>query len=156
MVLDTSGDKAKDYTDPQTGMRFVLEDECWIGRLCAWFSIFYLICVLVVLFWVLIRTSIDQPPLPAPLLIWLFGPEYGGCGYFKSPLFKLMAYAAIGGGLGGVTGGIRAFILWHLELKAFGARFIFKDLVRPFLGFLLATIVYALFRGGLTVLTSKS
>jgi hypothetical protein len=67
----------------------------------------------------------------------------------------MVAYAAIGGGLGGVASGIRSVIYWHLELQAFGARFILRDLAHPWLGALLALIVYALMRAGFTVLSGN-
>jgi hypothetical protein len=60
-----------------------------------------------------------------------------------------MAYTATGGGLGGVVNGIRGFIIWHPERKAFGWRFLWKYITMPLLGVILAPMVYCIVRSGI-------
>jgi hypothetical protein len=103
--------------------------------------------MIIILLWVLTDTWLEQ----RPILYILFDRQYAD--RFKSPLFQLIFYAAVGGGIGGVASGIRSNIYWHFEENAYGARFILKDLIRPLLGALLAFIVYILVRIGFTILS---
>lgn len=71
-----------------------------------------------------------------------------------SPNFPLLAYAMIGGAMGGVINGIRSVINWHCEAAGFGPRFIWKYVTYPVLGAVLPFFVYALLRGGMGALAS--
>ena len=128
--------------DPQTGQEFVSSPEKWYDTVAAWISIVYLLGVLVFLAWLLFDIWIGQNSL----LI-----AYPNKGSLGSPIFKLLAYTAIGGGLGGIVNGIRSFVGWHAERHAFGARFVWKYISLPPLGATLALLVYGLVRGGIAV-----
>jgi len=128
--------------DEQTGKVFPLRDEAGWDIAAATFSIVYLIAMLVFLCWLLLDMSIGQNTLLKAIL-----PK--GTDYLNSPLFWLIAYTVVGGGLGGVINGIRSFIAWHPENEAFGRRFVWKYITRPLVGFVLAAIVYAIIRGGI-------
>ena len=126
--------------DDQTGVEFELHREHWWDTLAAIISIVYLLSVLVFCGWLLID-------------IWSRAFQFAPLNPLKdqltAPIFRLMAYAALGGALGGVVDGIRSFIIWHAERKSFGWRFIWKYLALPLQGAALAVIVYALIRGGI-------
>lgn len=131
--------------DEQTGKSYKLEPEKGWDIAAAIFSILYLVAMLGFFFWQLIETCAGQG-----LLLKLFLPE--GVDYPNSPLYRLMAYTVIGGGLGGIVNGIRSFINWHAERKAFGRRYVWKYITLPLLGAVLAAIVYAIVRGGIAAL----
>jgi hypothetical protein len=126
--------------DDQTGVEFELHHEHWWDTVAAIISIVYLLSVLVFCGWLLID-------------IWSRAFQFAPLAPFKeqltAPIFRLMAYSALGGALGGVVDGIRSFIVWHAERKSFGWRFIWKYLALPLQGAALAIIVYALLRGGI-------
>jgi quinol monooxygenase YgiN len=125
--------------DPQTGALFELEDEqFWWDGFFALLSFFYLFFMLLFLLWMLISTWIES----VPFMKFIFGSQYAE--RFNYPLFRLFAYAGIGGALGAVASGIRSVYYWHIDLKAFGARFFLRDFARPILGAFLAVVVYAL------------
>ena len=125
--------KKKDFVDEQTGRSYEILQEEIPDVLVAIFSILYLFVSLVIftyLFFAIWETySIETD-----------GP--------KSPVFLLMAYAVVGGGLGGTINGIRSFIGWHSEREAFKRRFVWKYISQPLIGVALAVIVYAFFRSG--------
>ena len=133
--------------DEQTGFWFEIVEERWWDSLCALVSFVYLFAMLLILLWLLIRTWVSG----FPFLDFFFGAQH--VERFKSALFQLLAYAAIAGGLGGVTSGIRSVTYWHLQLKAFGARFLVRDLMRPVLGAFLAVVVYILVRIGFGIIS---
>ena len=62
-----------------------------------------------------------------------------------------MAYVAIAGALGGAVDGIRSIIAWHSERKAYGARYIWKDLSLPPIGAAVGLIAYLTLRSGVGV-----
>ena len=131
--------------DEQTGKSFKLEPEKGWDIAAAIFSILYLVAMLAFFSWQLVETCVGQG-----LLLKLFLPK--GVDYPNSPLYRLMAYTVIGGGLGGIVNGIRSFISWHAERKAFGRRYVWKYITLPLLGAVLAAIVYAIVRGGIAAL----
>jgi hypothetical protein len=126
--------KQTDFVDEQTGKSYEVVPEGTWDVVVAVFSILYLVVVLVIctfLFfaiWTGYSIEIDAP---------------------KSPVFLLMVYAVIGGGLGGTINGIRSFIGWHAERKAFNRRYVWKYISQPLIGVALAAMVYALFRSGI-------
>ena len=134
--------------DDQTGVVFELEKETPVDIAMAWLSILYLLAVLVFLFWELFAVWIGHPLMPASL-------RSEGTARLSSPVFRMMAFTAIGGGLGGVATGIRSFISWHLERRAFGWRFVWKYITLPPLGALLAVLVYAILRAGVAALSGN-
>jgi len=129
--------KQEDFVDKQTGKSYEVVPEGAWDVVVAVFSILYLVVVLVIctcLFfatWTGYSIEIDDP---------------------KSPVFLIMVYAVIGGGLGGTINGIRSFIGWHAERKAFNRRYVWKYISQPLIGVALATMVYALFRSGIVTL----
>lgn len=120
--------------DEQTGKSYKLVPEAYWDIAAAIFSILYLVAMLVffscLLFAIWVKQSFqeDNP---------------------NSPVYLLIAYTVIGGGLGGIVNGIRSFIVWHAERKAFGRRYVWKYITLPLLGAVLAAIVYALIRSGI-------
>jgi len=128
--------------DEQTGDRFPKSTEKWYDTVAAWASAVYLLAVLLFLGWQLLDIWIGQYTLLG---------AYPNKGSLGSPIFKLLAYTAIGGGLGGVVNGLRSLISWHSERQSFGVRFIWKYLSLPPLGATLAVMVYGLMRGGIAV-----
>jgi hypothetical protein len=134
---------AKRYArDEQTGKIFLLVPEGSWDIVAAVVSILYLIAGLVFFSWLFIDTFIGRNVLLKAIL-----PE--GSAYLTNPLFRLIAYTVIGGGLGGVINGIRSFIVWHPERRAFGWRFMWKYVTLPLVGCVLAAIVYAIVRSGI-------
>jgi hypothetical protein len=136
----TDPDPAKVVRDDQTGVEFELTHEHWWDTVAAIISIVYLLSMLVFCGWLLID-------------IWSrafqFAPLYSMRAQLSAPIFRLMAYSALGGALGGTIDGIRSFVNWHAERKSFGWRFIWKYLALPLQGAALAVIVYAVVRGGI-------
>lgn len=130
--------------DEQTGKSFELLPEQRWDIAAATISILYLIAMLLFFSWLLIDIVIGQN-----VLLRSVSPRHTA--YLKSPIFKLIVYTVIGGGLGGVVNGIRSFIIWHAERMAFGWRFIWKYITLPLVGTILAAVVYAIVRGGLAV-----
>ena len=120
----------KTIVDEQTGKIYDLVPEKTWDIIAATFSILYLVVMLVVfsrlLFALLANHSLQD----------------------DNPIYVLMAYTAIGGGLGGTINGIRSLIKWHAERKAFMRRYVWKHISQPLLGVALAALVYALFRSG--------
>ena len=129
--------KNQDFVDEQTGKSYeVVPEETW-DVVVAVLSILYLVVVLVTFIylffaiWMGYSIEVDNP---------------------KFPVLLLMAYAVIGGGLGGAINGIRSFIGWHAEREAFKRRYVWKYISLPLIGVALAVIVYAFFRSGLVAL----
>lgn len=126
--------KKQDFVDEQTGKSYEVVSEGTWDVVVAVLSILYLVVVLVTFIclffaiWTDYSIEIDDP---------------------KSPVFLLMAFAVVGGGLGGAINGIRSFIGWHAEREAFKRRYVWKYINQPLLGIALATMVYAFFRSGL-------
>jgi hypothetical protein len=135
--------KPKKYArDEQTGKIFELEPEMTWDILAATISVLYSIIMLVFFSWLLFELCTGSR------FLWKFL-SLENTEILDSTLFRLIAYTVIGGGLGGTINGIRSFIIWHCERKAFGWRFVWKNITLPLLGAVLAAIVYAIVRGGI-------
>ena len=119
------------FVDEKTGNIYQLVPEKAWDIAAATFSILYLVIMLAVF---------------SGLLFAILGNQF-----LKedNPIYLLMAYTVIGGGLGGVINGIRSFIGWHADRRAFGRRHVWKYITLPLLGAVLAAMVYAFFRSGL-------
>ena len=139
---EKTGDTA---IDEQTGKVFELETEMLWDIITATFSVVYLLIMLLLLCWALFDIYHGQNEL----LTRIFSEDTI---YPDSPLSRLIAYAVIGGGLGGVVNGFRSIIIWHAERKAFGWRFTWKYITLPPLGAVLAAMVYAIVHSGMGVL----
>ncbi|HME24058.1 MAG TPA: PASTA domain-containing protein [Acetobacteraceae bacterium] len=124
----------------QTGKSFKIKPEGPLATVAAWIASVYLICALGFLLWLLFDTWTGRNLL---LNYW---------GYDKAILasssFRLMAYVAIGGALGGAVDGIRSIISWHAERGVYGSRFVWKDFSLPLIGAAVGLIVYATVRSG--------
>ncbi len=127
--------------DEQTGKGYEIVPEAGWSIVAATFSILYLIAMLVFFCWLLLDIFIGRN-----LLLCLISLKADD--YMKSPILQLIAYSVIGGGMGGVINGIRSFIMWHAERRAFGWRFMWKYITLPLVGVILAAIVYTIIRGG--------
>lgn len=136
---DQDEQKENDYEtvmDEQTGKTYKLVPEKTWDIFIATFSILYLVVMLVIFTCLLFAVWAEHSLRES-------NPE--------AAVYLLMAYAAIGGALGGVVNGIRSFIIWHAERQAFGRRYVWKYITQPLLGVVLAAIVYALIRSGFVV-----
>lgn len=123
-------EEQKKIVDEQTGKIYDLVPEQTWDIIAATFSILYLVAMLVI------------------FSVLLFAVLANQSSHEDNPIYVLMAYSAIGGGLGGTINGIRSLIKWHAERKAFMRRYVWKHISQPLLGFALAILVYALFRSG--------
>ncbi len=128
--------------DEQSGKVFKLEPEESWDIVAAIISILYSIAMLIFFSWLLLDFCTDNKSLLKVL-------DLQDAKILESPFFRLIAYTVIGGGLGGTINGIRSFIVWHCERKAYGWRFVWKNITLPLLGAVLAAIVYAIVRGGI-------
>lgn len=131
--------------DPQTNRSYELLSEAIWDIAAATFSVLYLLAMLLFFLWALFDIYHGQNQV----LKLVFSEDTT---YPDSPLCRLIAYAVIGGGLGGVVNGFRSIVIWHSERKAFGWRFIWKYVTLPPLGAVLAAMVYAIVHGGIGVL----
>jgi hypothetical protein len=133
--------------DEQTGEFIELVQEEQSDRTAAWISAIYLLASALFFFWLMFDFWIGRYSLIA-----LFG-------YATEPLtgpaFQLFAYAFIGGALGGIVNGLRSFLVWHAERKAFGGRFIWKYLIAPWTGAALAIFTFALIQSGVAVFSGE-
>lgn len=131
--------------DERTGKLVHLHAETRGDVAAALFSVFYLLTALVLLFWQLFDIWIGR----FTLALWLgYSPDEAA---LQDPFFRLVAYAVLGGGLGGVVNGIRSLLNWHVEWRAFAGRYFWKYVTAPWLGATLALFVLALVRSGLAV-----
>jgi hypothetical protein len=131
--------------DEQTGHLFKVKPETGFAVIVAAISATYLIAALLFLLWLLFDTWSGRDVLLVRM------------GYDKAVLaagsFRLLAYVAIGGGIGGAVDGLRAIIFWHAEKKGYGPRFIWRDLALPPMGAAVGLIAYAIVRGGVGLLS---
>ncbi len=123
----------KTVIDGITGRLVELVPEQTWDIIAATFSILYLVVMLIVFSGLLFAVLANQSS------------------YEENPIYILMAYTAIGGGLGAIINGIRSFLGWHADRQAFGRRYIWKYISLPLLGAALAAMIYAFFRSGLVV-----
>lgn len=135
-----------DYVLDRKSGRLVKTDSEGRGdQAAAIASMAYLLLMLGLLFWQLFDVWIGNYWLARVL-------GYGGqLAALANPLFRLLAYTIIGGGLGGAVNGIRSVLNWHVEFRAFGHRYIWKYVTAPWLGATLAVFVFALVRSGVAV-----
>ncbi len=131
--------------DEQTGHLFKVKPETGFAVIVAAISATYLISALLFLFWLLLDIWSGRD-----FLLVRMGYDRG---VFAAASFRLVAYVAIAGGIGGAVDGLRSLILWHCEHKAYGARFIWRDLALPPMGAAVGLIAYVIVRGGLGVLS---
>src|SRR5262245_34043401 len=114
----------KVIVDDQTGTAFEMIPERWFDVLSAWISAAYSLAVTGYLAYVVLDTWTEQFNVwPSSLASKL-----------NNPIFKLIVYTAVGGGMGAAVNNIRGFVSWHAERKAFGWRFIWKYIALPPLG----------------------
>jgi hypothetical protein len=138
-------DEKQYYCDEATGTVYELHPEEWTDTILAVVSILYLLFMLAFFFWQLF----DLWSGKYWLVQWM---GYKNIERLTNPLFRLAVYAFIGGGLGGITNGIRSFIGWHSERSAFRRRFAWKYITAPWIGTTLALFAFALIRSGLAIL----
>jgi hypothetical protein len=133
--------------DDQTGKSFLVIPEKWFDVVAAWISIIYSLATIALLTKLLLDTWREY-------YSWGFMETYKVL--LEAPLFRLVIYTAIGGGIGAAVNNIRSFVQWHAERKAFGWRFVWKYISMPPLGATLAVMVYAILRGGVAVFDGGS
>jgi len=139
----------KSAADPQTGEVYELETEAAWDIVAATISVVYLITMLVLFVWQLVDVCTGRLVLLKVIL-------HDNAEQLNSDINRIIAYAVIGGGLGGIVNGFRSILHWHADRKAFGWRHLWKYITLPFLGATLAAIVYALSRGGIAVIGGNS
>jgi beta-lactam-binding protein with PASTA domain len=140
---------SKRVIDKQTGEFFYVIQEKKPDRFAARVSIIYTLAVLGYLSWLLLDTWTGEYPF------WLKKAYPGSLTQLNYPIFKLVIYTALGGGMGAAVNNIRSFVYWHSELNAFGKRFFWKYVSMPPLGAVLAVMVYAIIRGGTTLISGS-
>jgi hypothetical protein len=59
--------------------------------------------------------------------------------------------AFIGGAIGGIVNEMRSLLVWHAERRAYGARFIWKGIMAPWVGGTLALVAVAIISGGVSM-----
>jgi hypothetical protein len=128
----------------------VVGEESGFATATAIVSIVYLLVALVLLFVALFDIWIGK--FDGFGWSWLLGSGDPYKARLILPAFRLLAYAVIGGAMGGVVNGIRSFISWHCDAGGFGPRYIWKYVAAPFLGGTLALIISALVHGGIGAL----
>jgi len=139
----------KQVIDKQTGESFFVIPERKPDQIAAWVSIIYTLAAIVYLSWLLLDTWMGKYP------DWFTVRYANSLGQGNYPIFKLVIYTAIGGGMGAAVNNIRSFVYWHAELRAFGSRFVWKYISMPPLGAVLAVMVYAIIRGGTAVISGN-
>lgn len=135
--------------DEQTGKTFELETETIFDIIAATISVAYLIVMLALFAWQLVDICTGR-------MVLLKGILGENAQQLDSGIYRIIAYAVIGGGLGGIVNGFRSILNWHAERKAFGWRHLWKYISLPLLGAILAAIVYALTRAGIAVVGGNS
>jgi hypothetical protein len=131
--------------DEKTGKMVMARAETGADRAAAIASMVYLLAMLGVFFWQLFDIWVGRYTLAT----WS---GYGDrLATLNDPVFRLISYAIVGGGLGGVVNGIRSLLAWHVEWGAFEQRYLWKYITVPWLGATLAVIVFALVRSGVAV-----
>lgn len=131
-------------SDEQTGKTFKIVHEKHFDSVVANLTAVYQLLALVFLLWLLFDTWSGRN--------WLLRAMGYSSAILLSGKFRLMAFVAIAGGIGGVVSGIRTIIVWHCERRAYAARFVFKDLTLAPVGAALGLVVYVTVRGGVGVL----
>jgi len=133
--------------DERSARVIVLEDEQPSDRMLAILSMLYLLVMVGVFLWGMFDVWVGR----YTVVRWLgYGSEVE-MQRLEEPIFRLLAYAFLGGGVGGAVNGIRSLLTWHVEWGAFQQRYIWKYITWPWLGTALALIVFALVRSGLAV-----
>lgn len=135
--------------DEQTGKVFKLEPEGRADIEAATVSVVYLILMLVFFGWQFVDISTGRMLLLRKIL-------QENADKLNSDMCRIIAYAVIGGALGGIVNGFRSILIWHAERRAFGWRHLWKYITLPLLGATLAAIVYALTRAGFVVIGGES
>jgi hypothetical protein len=127
--------------DEQTDQSFEIVREDGFATAMASVSGAYSTAAILVLFWLLVDTWTRRN-----LVLGSLGFDAAALG--KSTTFRLMAYVAIGGALGGAVDSLRELIAWHAEREAYGPRFIWRDVTLPLVGAALGLLVYVTVRSG--------
>jgi hypothetical protein len=135
--------------DVQTGKTYQVVTETRFDEIIAVLSGLYTLLMLGFFLWLLYDVWIGQYSL-ANLL------GYSDTQLLDSVIFHLLAYSFIGGALGGLVNEIRSFLVWHSEREAFGHRFIWKYLMAPWIGAILALFTFALIRSGVAIFSGDS
>lgn len=146
----TNTEKTRSYAiDEQTGKVFAIDKEGIVDIIAAIISVIYMLLMMAFFFWQIFDIWVRQFSIPNLL-------GYPNTQLLDSPDFLLPVFAILGGGLGGLVNGIRSFLVWHAERKAFGQRFLWRYITLPWLGAALALFTYALIRGGVAVFSGNA
>ncbi len=108
-------------------------------------SIVYLLLMLAFFSWQLFDTWIG-----AHTLLGLFGYSLTR---LNTPTFHLVAFTMIGGALGAIVNGIRSFLVYS---NGFAARYTWKYITAPWMGGVLALLVYALIHSSTAVFSGST
>ncbi|MBA3944933.1 MAG: PASTA domain-containing protein [Herpetosiphonaceae bacterium] len=115
------------------------------GLVAGIFSIVYLLLMLAFFSWQLFDTWIG-----AHTLIGLFGYSLTR---LNTPTFHLIAFTMIGGALGAIVNGIRSFLRYS---NGFASRHTWKYITAPWMGGVLALLVYALIHSSTAVFSGST
>lgn len=131
--------------DDQTGEQYKMESEAIWDIIAAALSLLYLVVMLLFCTWLLIDICFGRN-----LLQKLGFPNIAN--WLDSPSCRVTVFAVLGGSFGGIANGLRTIIIWHADRKAFGWRHLSRCISLPFLGAVLAAMVYSITRGGISAL----
>ena len=146
--------KEKDNVDNESSKQIIDEQVGWIYDLrlekvwdiiAAALSLLYLVAMLIFFTCLLIDICFGRN-----LLLKLIFPSSSN--WLDSPSAKITTFAVLGGSFGGIANGLRIVIVWHANRKAFYWRQLSKCVSLPFLGAVLAAMVYSITRGGVSTL----
>jgi PASTA domain len=146
-----AGDTKGQAQDAQTGKLYDIVPEDRLATAFAMVSFVYLYLALGFFLWLLFDIWARRYTLGFDCLT-----EDVRTRLDNSPTFHSLAYAFIGGALGGVIAGLRSCIHWHCDEQAFGWRFVWKYFSFPWLGGTLALVVYAILGSGITIIGGVS
>jgi PASTA domain len=147
---EMAGEKGRRVRDEQTGKLFVIVPETKLDTAFAVVSFVYLFLALGFFLWLLFDIWARQYTLG-----FRYVTDEVRTHLNSSSIFHSLAYAFVGGALGGVIAGFRSCIHWHCEEHAFGRQFVWKYLLFPWLGGTLALFVYAILGSGIAVVAGN-
>ncbi|MDA7978920.1 MAG: hypothetical protein MPJ50_09150 [Pirellulales bacterium] len=142
--------------DEITGKSFELVPEDRVATIAASISAGYLLCFLLVFLWF----TVDLFSERYTFFIWLnpnwVTPQISVGG--EAHPVEILIYMAVaasaftGGALGGIINEFRSLIVWHAERKAFGARFLWKGIIAPWIGGVLGIFTFAVLNTGIVAM----
>jgi hypothetical protein len=143
----TAENELKYAWDDQTGHRFKVVREDGRSIFFAILSALYLIGALGFLIWFTADTWFQSDRVLGVLHLDPSGD------FARTDSYNIVIAAGIAGAFGGALDSVRGLIVWHSERRAYGWRFFWKDVAWPWVGGVLAVLVYFTVRSGAGVVS---